>query len=519
MSENIKSNKLIVFDTTLRDGEQSPGATLNIQEKIAISKQLYMLGVDVCEAGFPIASPGDFKAVQQIVKHTNDITIERDNGPMTICALARCCKKDILCAHESIKDAKKSRIHVFLATSDIHLEAKLKITREECLDKIKNMVSYAKSLCNDIEFSPEDACRTDIEFLTKAVQVAIDSGATTINIPDTVGYITPNEMYSIISTLKSNIRNDDVILSTHCHNDLGLATANTLSGITAGARQVEVTINGIGERAGNTSLEEVIMTLNTRPQLFPVTHSINIIQIIKTSRMVSALTGMLVQPNKAIVGANAFAHEAGIHQHGVLKNVATYEIMNPQSIGLENNIIVLGKHSGRHAFKERIKKMGYTNISEKQLLSIVKKIKCLADAKKHITDEDIEAVIIDKIITITSNWKIVSINIKSASKTRSDANISMSNKDNKYISRKSSGNGPIDAIYNCINQIIGVSTKLKIYKVDSITSGFDALGRVTVQITDSENNILITGYSTHTDIIMASANAYVNAINRMLDKN
>lgn len=519
MSENIKSNKLIVFDTTLRDGEQSPGATLNIEEKVAIAQQLYMLGVDVCEAGFPIASPGDFKAIQQIVKIINNIDIERDNGPMTICALARCCKKDILCAHESIKDAKKSRIHVFLATSDIHLEAKLKITREECLDKIKNMVSYAKSLCNDIEFSPEDACRTDIEFLTKAVQVAIDSGATTINIPDTVGYITPNEMYSIISTLKSNIRNDDVILSTHCHNDLGLATANTLSGITAGARQVEVTINGIGERAGNTSLEEVIMTLNTRPQLFPVTHSINIIQIIKTSRMVSALTGMLVQPNKAIVGANAFAHEAGIHQHGILKNVATYEIMNPKSIGLENNVIVLGKHSGRHAFKERIKKMGYTNISEKQLLSIVKKIKCLADAKKHITDEDIEAVIIDKIITITSNWKIVSINIKSASKTRSDANISMSNKDNKYISRKSSGNGPIDAIYNCINQIIGVSTKLKIYKVDSITSGFDALGRVTVKITDSENNTLITGYSTHTDIIMASANAYVNAINRMLYKN
>jgi len=517
MSENIKK-KLVVFDTTLRDGEQSPGATLNIEEKVIIARQLYILGVDVCEAGFPIASPGDFKAVQSIVDTINNIDIERENGTMTICALARCCEKDIKCAYESIKHAKKGRIHVFLATSDIHLEYKLKITREECLDKIKNMVSYAKLLCNDIEFSPEDACRTDIQFLTKAVLTAIEAGATTINIPDTVGYITPNEMYKIINLLKKNIRNNDIILSTHCHNDLGLATANTLSGISAGARQIEVTMNGIGERAGNTSLEEVIMTLKTRPQLYEIEHYINTTEIMKTSRMVSNLTGMLVQPNKAIVGANAFAHEAGIHQHGILKNTLTYEIMNPQSIGLQNNIIVLGKHSGRHAFKERIHKMGYTNIDDNQLNDIVQRVKHLADTKKKITDDDIEAIIIDNIITIPSNWKIISINIKSSNKSKSDASISMTDKNNKFISRKSSGNGPIDAIYNCINQIIGISAKLKKYKVDSITSGFDALGRVSVKITN-DNNILITGYSTHTDIIIASANAYVNAINRMLYQN
>ena len=513
MNQPIK-DKLIIFDTTLRDGEQSPGATLTAEEKVVIARQLYFLGVDVCEAGFPIASAGDFEAVQKIVKEINSIEVQRENGPMTICGLSRCCKKDVDCAYNAVKGAKKSRIHLFLATSDIHLKYKLNITREQCLEKIKNMVSYAKSLCQDIEFSPEDACRTNLDFLCQAVSIAIDAGATTINIPDTVGYITPNEMFSIISYLKSNVSKfNKVIWSSHCHNDLGLATANTLSGILAGIRQVEVTINGIGERAGNTSLEEVVMTLATRPNIYPVTHSIITTNIMKTSRMVSTLTGMIVQPNKAIVGANAFAHEAGIHQHGVLKNELTYEIMSPQSVGLQANSIILGKHSGRHAFKERIKEMGYDTINDDKLNQIVKKLKDLADIKKTITDEDIQAIIVNKLVTTKNNWKIISIEINS-SQLKTEAKITMSNKDNKCISRKTLGNGPIEAIYNCINLIIGVTTKLKTYKVESITSGFDALGRVSIKISDNDQNI-ITGYSTHNDIIMASACAYINAINRI----
>jgi len=507
----MNKNKLIIFDTTLRDGEQSPGATLNIDEKILIAKQLYVLGVDVCEAGFPIASNGDFEAVQKIVEVTNKIENERPNGPMTICGLARCCKKDIDRAHEAVKKAKKPRLHLFLATSDIHLQYKLKITREECLSKIKEMVSYAKTLCEDIEFSPEDACRTNLDFLCQSVSIAISAGATTINIPDTVGYITPNEMFSIISYLKQNVEKfNDVIWSTHCHNDLGLATANTLSGILAGARQVEVTINGIGERAGNTSLEEIVMTLYTRPQIYPVSHSINTVEIMKTSRMVSCLTGMIVQPNKAIVGINAFAHEAGIHQHGVLQNELTYEIMKPQSIGLQNNSIVLGKHSGRHAFKERIFQLGYIDMTDEQIKIVVQKIKNLADIKKKIEDDDIHAVILNETLSVGNEWKIISIDINSSYESKSEAEISMINKEHKCISRKSSGNGPIEAIYNCISHIIGVTTKLKAYKVNSITSGFDALGRVSVKI--SNDNMLFSGYSTHTDIIMASAYAYINAI-------
>ena len=365
---------IIIFDTTLRDGEQSPGATLNCSEKLLIARQLFTLGVDVCEAGFPIASQGDFDSVKKIADTVGISDIERPNGPMCICALARTHKKDILLAYEAIKNAKRKRIHTFLATSDIHLKYKLNITRDECLDKIHNMVSYAYSLCEDIEFSPEDACRTDLDFLVKCVQVAIDAGATTINIPDTVGYITPNEMFNIIEHLIKNVNNSEkVIWSTHCHNDLGLATANTLSGISAGARQVEVTMNGIGERAGNTSLEEIVMTLYTRPKIYNVTTNINTTEIIKTSRMVSSLTGMIIQPNKAIVGINAFSHEAGIHQHGVIKHERTYEIISPHTVGLNTNNIVLGKHSGKHAFKKKIVELGYTDIDNKLPITQSKK--------------------------------------------------------------------------------------------------------------------------------------------------
>jgi len=508
--------ELIIFDTTLRDGEQSPGVTLNIDEKVIIAKQLYLLGVDVLEAGFPICSPDDFKAVSKIAEEIN-LMEDRDNGPMTICALARCCKKDIDCAYEAIKDAKKHRIHVFLATSDIHLKYKLKISRKECLEQIKNMVLYATSLCNDIEFSSEDASRTDMDFLIKASQVAIDAGATTINVPDTVGYTTPNEMYDIFTELRKECPAPDITWSTHCHNDLGLATANTLAGISAGARQVEVTINGIGERAGNTSLEEVVMTLHTRQHLYPVKHCIKTTEIMKTSRMVSSLTGMSVQPNKAIVGTNAFAHEAGIHQDGIIKNRLTYEIMTPESIGLSSNKLVLGKHSGRAAFKKRICDMGYSNITDLQVTEIVNRFKNLTDNKKHITDDDIEALIMNQILNVEHDWKITEIHINSSNQFKTEATVCMTNKNRKYTS-KLFGNGAIDATYNCINQIVRVNPKLQKYNVESITSGFDALGRVTVKITDDDNNTLITACSTHNDIIMASGCAYVNAINRMLSR-
>ena len=514
----MTKKNIIIFDTTLRDGEQSPGATLNCNEKLLIARQLFTLGVDICEAGFPVASQGDFDAVKKIADTVGTTDIERPNGPMCICALARTHKKDILLAYEAIKNAKRKRIHTFLATSDIHLKHKLNITRDDCVDKIHNMVSYAYSLCKDVEFSPEDACRTDLDFLVTCVQVAIDAGATTINIPDTVGYITPNEMFNIIEHLIKNVNNSEKITwSTHCHNDLGLATANTLSGILAGARQVEVTMNGIGERAGNTSLEEIVMTLYTRPKIYNVTTNINTTEIIKTSRMVSSLTGMIIQPNKAIVGINAFSHEAGIHQHGVIKHERTYEIISPHTVGLNTNNIVLGKHSGKHAFKKKIIELGYSDIDDKSLIRIVTNLKNLADKKKFITDQDIEALVVNNIKNIKNCWKLLSMQVNSTNDIRSMANISMMFSGNKIISKQSTGAGPINALYNCINKIVKSSTTLENYKVDSITSGFDALGRVTIKIIEIENkNKIYTGYSTHHDIMFASANAYINALNKML---
>jgi len=360
---------VLIFDTTLRDGEQSPGATLNVEEKLEIARQLSRLGVDICEAGFPIASPGDFEAVRRIAQEVGPLTEGRKTGePMVIAGLARANQKDIARAYEAVKVAPRHRIHTFLATSDIHLKHKLKIDREECIQQVIEAVSYARSLCDDVEFSPEDAGRSDPEFLTVALGEAIKAGATTVNIPDTVGYTTPEEFGWLIEYLIKNTPGADrVVWSVHCHDDLGLATANTLAGVQAGARQVEVTLNGIGERAGNTSLEEIVMAIHTRPQVFNQHTNIDPIQITRTSRMVSAYTGISVQPNKAIVGANAFAHEAGIHQDGMLKSHLTYEIMRPETVGLSSSRLVLGKHSGRHAFRVRLGEMGYGDLSDAEV--------------------------------------------------------------------------------------------------------------------------------------------------------
>ncbi|MFQ5435251.1 MAG: 2-isopropylmalate synthase, partial [Anaerolineae bacterium] len=449
----MDKDTVLFFDTTLRDGEQSPGATLNVEEKIEIAKQLSRLGVDICEAGFPIASQGDFDAVNRIAQEVGPLLEGRSSGkPMTIAGLARANREDIQRAFDAVKDAPRHRIHTFLATSDIHLKHKLKIDREECVEQVIESVSFARSLCADVEFSPEDAGRSDPDFLVQVLAEAIKAGAATLNIPDTVGYTTPEEYGWLMHYLIENTPGaETVIWSTHCHDDLGMATANTLAGVRHGARQVEVTINGIGERAGNTSLEEVAMALHTRPSSFNLSHHIDTSQITRTSRMVSAYTGMVVQPNKAIVGANAFAHEAGIHQDGMLKNHQTYEIMRPETVGLSasklvagDNIfateagihqdgmlknqqtyeimrpetvgltesrLVLGKHSGRHAFRVRLEELGYDNLSKDDLNAAFKRFKSLADKKKIVTDADIEAIIADEIYQPPEIWKLNHIQV------------------------------------------------------------------------------------------------------------
>ncbi|KAJ2805331.1 2-isopropylmalate synthase (Alpha-isopropylmalate synthase) (Alpha-IPM synthetase), partial [Coemansia helicoidea] len=398
----MDTDKLIIFDTTLRDGEQSPGVTLSADEKVEIARQLARLGVDVIEAGFPIASPGDFNAVKRIAQEVGPQMEGREgegrtNSPVVICGLARCTQNDIQTAFDAVKFAPRHRIHVFLATSDIHLEHKLKITRAECTERIAKMVGFAKSLCADIEFSPEDAGRSDREFLTEALAVAIRAGATTLNIPDTVGYNTPQQYGDLIRYLRENTEGGaGVVWSTHCHNDLGLATANSLAGVSNGARQVEVAVNGIGERAGNTSLEEVVMNVHTHPHAYPVHHTINTRLLFSTSRMVEDLSGMVIQPNKAIVGRNAFLHESGIHQDGVLKNKQTYEIIRPEDVGVTTNNIALGKHSGRHAFRTKLDDLGYASLTDSQFQTAFAKFKTLADSKKSgVTDGDIHALVAD----------------------------------------------------------------------------------------------------------------------------
>jgi len=523
---------VLIFDTTLRDGEQSPGATLNVEEKLEIARQLSRLGVDICEAGFPIASPGDFEAVRRIAEVVGPLTEGRKSGqPMVIAGLARANQTDIARAYEAVQVAPRHRIHTFLATSDIHLKHKLKIDREECVQQVIEAVTYARSLCDDVEFSPEDAGRSDPEFLTVVLGEAIKAGATTLNIPDTVGYTTPEEFGWLIKYLIENTPGaDQVVWSVHCHDDLGLATANTLAGVQAGARQVEVTINGIGERAGNTSLEEIVMAIHTRPQVFDLHTNVDTTQITRASRMVSAYTGLSVQPNKAIVGANAFAHEAGIHQDGMLKSHLTYEIMRPETVGLGSSRLVLGKHSGRHAFRVRLQDMGYGDLSDKEVNIAFERFKRLADKKKVVADADIEAIIADEIYQPTETWHLNHIQVSCGDHSIPTATVSLTGPGGEVYQDADLGSGPVDAVYKAINRIVGVPTTLTEFSVKAVTEGIDAVGEVTIRIqphngqddqafnpqTGKSFFRTFSGHGASTDIIVASARAYLSALNKLL---
>lgn len=518
MNTSSTPDRIIIFDTTLRDGEQSPGATLNVDEKLAIAKQLSRLGVDVIEAGFPFASTGDFEAVSQIAD-----VVGTDNGP-TICGLARATQHDIKTAANALKGAAKPRIHTFIATSDIHLEYKLKKTRKEVLAIIPDMVAYAKSFVDDVEFSPEDAGRSDPEFLYQALETAIAAGATTVNIPDTVGYTTPSEFGALIRGIKENVPNiDQAIISVHGHNDLGLAVANFLEAVKNGARQLECTINGIGERAGNAALEELVMALHVRRQYFnpffgrsvnsdaPLTQ-IDTRQIYKTSRLVSNLTGMFVQPNKAIVGANAFAHESGIHQDGVLKHKLTYEIMDAQSIGLTENQIVLGKHSGRNAFRTRLKELGF-ELSDSELEKAFIRFKELADKKKEITDWDLEALVNDEFQQMPELFRLDRVQVSCGDHACPTATVTIVNPDGAELTDAAIGTGPVDAVYKAINRVVKIPNQLVEFSVKSVTEGIDAMGEVTIRL--RHEGRMFSGHAANTDIVVASAHAYTNALNRL----
>ena len=497
-------NKLIIFDSTLRDGEQAPGASLNSKEKLEIAQQLLKLGVDVIEAGFPISSPGDFKSVKLVATKIKGVTI---------CGLARAIKADIDCAFEAVKPARYKRIHIFLATSEIHMKYKLKKTKEEILRLAVESVKYAKKKCQDIEFSPEDASRTEREFLFQVIEKVIEAGATTVNIPDTVGFSEPEEFGSLIAAIKESVPNiHKCIISVHCHNDLGLAVANSLAAIKAGARQVECTINGIGERAGNASMEEIVMAVKTRKDLFDVDTTINTKNIFNASRLVSKLTGFAVAPNKAIVGANAFRHEAGIHQDGVLKKRITYEIIRPEDVGFLGPGLVLGKHSGRHAFGERIKSLGY-HLDKNDLDKLFKRFKTIADKKKEVFDEDLIAIIEDETKIVPEFWQLVSLNISSGTQVTPQAVVKLKTK-GKIYERSSAGDGPVDACYKAIDKITGIKGKLLDYSIQSVTAGKDALGEVNVKIKAKSRIVICRAAST--DILEASAQAYINAINKII---
>jgi len=494
--------RIIIFDTTLRDGEQSPGASLNNKEKLEIAKQLESLGVDVIEAGFPASSPGDFEAVKMIAK---------DVKKSAVCALARAVKKDIDQAFNSVKFARKPRIHVFLATSGIHMKYKLKKAEGEILETAVWAVKYARRKAKDIEFSPEDASRTEKRFLYRVLEAVIDAGATTVNIPDTVGYSTPMEFGSIIKGIRENVPNiHKAVISVHCHNDLGLAVGNSLAAVQNGARQVECTMNGLGERAGNASLEEIVMALATRKDVFGYTSTIKTKEIYKTSKLVSRLTGIPVQPNKAIVGGNAFAHEAGIHQDGLLKEPRTYEIIRPEDVGFEETKLVLGKHSGRHALKARLKKLGYT-LNEKETNRAFTRFKKLADKKKEIFDEDLATIVEDEIGSPVPIYKLESFYILSGNKVTPSATVTVKYK-NKVLLANSTGDGPVDACYKACEKIVGLKPKLVNYSINAVTAGKDALGEVAVRL--KINKVEVNGRGASTDIIEASLKAYLAALNK-----
>jgi 2-isopropylmalate synthase len=530
-------NYVRFFDTTLRDGEQSPGATLTSAEKIEVARQLARLGVDIIEAGFPIASPDDLAAVERIATEVGRAEAlhtwaEDSLQPPVICGLARASEEDIDAAWQAIQSADQPRIHTFLATSDIHMRHKLRMDSEEVVDRVRHMVAYAKQYCEDVEFSPEDAGRSDPEFLYVVLAEAIKSGATTLNIPDTVGYTTPEEFGALIAGIIANTPGiENIKVSVHCHDDLGLATANTLAGIRAGARQAEVTINGIGERAGNTSLEEVVMALHTRRPIFNLEHGIDTTQIMRTSRMVSSYTGILVQPNKAVVGANAFAHEAGIHQDGMLKHEETYEIMRPETVGLAQSTLVLGKHSGRHALRVRLQKLGF-DLNDEELTDVFARFKRVAEKKKVIADADLVALISDEIHQPPEVFRLKDAQVVCGTLGMPTATVRMVGPDGEDSEHAAIGTGPVDACYRAIDSIVQLPNELQEFKVNAVTEGIDALGEVTVRIQVKSEQVAMPqrlspqreqlqnrtfgGHGASTDVFVASARAYVNALNKAL---
>lgn len=506
----MSEEKVIIFDTTLRDGEQSPGAALSISEKLEIAQQLALLGVDIIEAGFPVSSPAQFDATKLIA--------EQVPGP-TIAALARCNEIDIESAGKAVATAKKKRIHTFIATSPVHMKYKLKKNSDEVLKMAVAAVKFAGNFVKDIEFSPEDACRSEMPFLIEILTAVVEAGATTLNIPDTVGYIMPYEYGKIIAQLKSDVRGiDKCVISTHCHNDLGMAVANSLVGVRNGARQIECAVNGMGERAGNAALEEVVMAIRTRPDFFAaqtaggLTTNINTKELYRTSQLVSQLTGFVIQPNKAIVGANAFAHESGVHVDGILKERTTYEIMTPESVGLRGSRMVLGRHTGRHGFVNRCKQLGF-NLSKPEIENAYQRFLEIADKKKEVFDEDIAAIINEEIHVIEHVYQLEYLHVASGTGTLPTASVKMKIKD-EIKQAAACGDGPVDAAYEAIREATGLSPKLENYTIRAVTGGKEALGEASVRISTDGRTYIGRGIST--DIIEASAKAYVDAINRMV---
>jgi 2-isopropylmalate synthase len=501
-----KAGRVTIFDTTLRDGEQSPGASMNLDEKIKIATLLEEMGVDVIEAGFPIASNGDFEAVREVAKIVKN---------STVCGLARAGRMDIDRAWEALKHAKRPRIHSFLSTSPLHMKYKLQMTPEQVHQAVIDSITHARNLCDDVEWSPEDGSRTEHDFLCRTVESAIKAGARTINIPDTVGYAVPEEFAALIRMLFDRVPNiDKAVVSVHCHNDLGLAVANSLAAVGAGARQVECTINGLGERAGNCSREEIVMALKTRPDVMPYATGVKSEYITRASRLVSTITGFVVQPNKAVVGANAFAHESGIHQDGMLKHSGTYEIMTPESVGLNRSTLVMGKHSGRHAFRMKLKELGF-EVGDNAATDAFRRFKDLADRKKEIFDEDIVALVDDEVGRAHQRVKFVSLQVVAGSKGPQTAELEL-DIDGTVSKVKTSGNGPVDATFNAIKAMVPHAARLQLYQVHAVTEGTDAQAEVTVRL--EENGKSVNGQGADPDTLVASARAYLHALNKLFTK-
>ena len=507
MTQQNESNRIIIFDTTLRDGEQSPGASMNLSEKLRIAELLEEMGVDIIEAGFPIASDGDFEAVNEVAKIVKN---------SVVCGLARAGKMDIERCAEAIKPAAQSRIHTFISTSPLHMKYKLQMEPDDVHQAVIDSVTHARKFTDNVEWSCEDGSRTEHDFMCRCVESAIDAGATTINVPDTVGYAIPDEYHDLIAMLFNRVPNiDKAVISVHCHNDLGLAVANSLAAVKAGARQVECTINGLGERAGNAAMEEIVMALRTRQDNMPFTNNIKTENIIKASRLVSTVTGFTVQPNKAIVGANAFAHEAGIHQDGVLKNAATYEIMTPESVGLSESKLVLGKHSGRHAFREKLIELGY-DLGDNAVQDAFKKFKDLADLKKDVYDEDIAALVDETVVRTNDRIKLVTLEVLCGTEhqpPKASISLAIDGKDHEI---DMTGDGPVDAIFKGIKSLAAHEAHLQLYQVHAVTQGTDAQAEVTVRL--EENGKTVNGQGADTDTMVASAKAYINALNKLLVK-